>query len=90
MRRKRRKFSTKFKVKVVLEALKERETMAQLAIKYDIHQNQISKWKKEFLANADQAFDGSGTDKAHDAEVDKLYRKIGELNMENEWLKKNL
>jgi len=45
MKRKRRKFSTAFKAKVAIEALKERSTLAELAVKFDLHQNQISKWQ---------------------------------------------
>lgn len=54
MKRERRKFSASFKTKVVLEALKERETIQQLAAKFELHPNQISQWKSDFLANADQ------------------------------------
>ena len=45
---KRRKFTSKFKTKVVLESLKERQTVAELAQKYEIHPTQISAWKREF------------------------------------------
>ena len=46
MKKSRRKFSSKFKTKVVLEALKERETIQQLASRYELHPNQISIWKQ--------------------------------------------
>ena len=52
MRKKRRNFSSKFKAKVALEALKEQLTLAELATKYELHANQISAWKKELLANS--------------------------------------
>ncbi len=52
MKKTRRKFSAAFKSKVVLEALKERITMQELSSKYEIHANQITTWKSEFLANA--------------------------------------
>src|SRR5690625_5228726 len=55
MKRKRRHFGSKFKTKVVLEALKERETIQQIASKYELHPNQITNWKKQFLENADKA-----------------------------------
>ncbi len=45
----RRKFSSEYKAKVVIEALKERETMAELAKRFEIHPNQITTWKKEFI-----------------------------------------
>ena len=49
-------FTTKFKTKVVLAALSERYTLAQLSEKYEIHRNQISQWKHQFIANADMIF----------------------------------
>ncbi|WP_156001791.1 transposase [Saprospira grandis] len=52
MRKKRRNFSSKFKAKVALEALKDQLTLAELATKYELHANQISAWKKELLANS--------------------------------------
>lgn len=91
-RKTRRKFSADFKAKVVIEALKERNTIEQLAKKYELHPNQITIWKKEFLVNASLAFSGDiekpKSDK--DPEIDKLYAQIGQLTVENNWLKKKL
>ena len=90
-RKQRRKFSADFKAKVVIEALKERNTIEQLAKKYELHPNQITNWKKEFLNNAALAFSSEG-EKPDDknADVDKLYAQIGQLTVENNWLKKKL
>lgn len=89
MKRTRRKFTTAFKTKVALEALKERETLSELANRFEIHPNQISQWKREFLDNAERAFEGSGSKKSDsDAELNKLYQKIGKLEVENDFLKK--
>jgi transposase len=52
----RRKFTSKFKTKVVLEALKERQTTQQLAQKFEISPQQINLWKREFLSQADTVF----------------------------------
>lgn len=58
-RKDRRKFSADFKTKVVLESLKEKNTIEELARKYELHPNQISTWKKDFLSKASSVFASS-------------------------------
>jgi transposase len=58
-RKDRRKFSADFKTKVVLESLKEKNTIEELARKYELHPNQISLWKKDFLSKASSVFESS-------------------------------
>lgn len=87
---KRRKFTSKFKTKVVLDALSERSTVQELVRKYELHPNQISKWKSDFLANAEQVFDGSTKKESVDQDVEKLYKVIGEQKVEIDFLKKAL
>jgi transposase len=70
--------------------LQERESLSELAKKYDVHPNMISRWKKEFLERAPEIFEKSTADKKEDTDLDKLYAKIGQLEMEKEYLKKNL
>jgi len=87
----RRKFSSEFKTKVVLEALKERQTLEALAKTYELHPNQITSWKKEFLSRASSVFDNKTTDAAAPAvDPEKLYAQIGQLKVENDFLKKKL
>jgi len=88
----RRKFKGDFKSKVVLEALKERSTTEELAKRYELHPNQISTWKKEFLSKAASVFDEkvSDADKCREADIETLYAKIGQLKVENDFLKKKL
>lgn len=92
MKQTRRKFDAAFKAKVAIEALRERETLSGLAVKYDLHPNQISQWKQEFLEKSAQVFDQKRSASASEPEVDisKLYAKIGELQMERDFLKKSL
>ncbi len=88
----RRKFSPAFKAKVVLEALRERRTLEEIARQYELHPNQITQWKKEATERLSQVFErGSGSSKP-DAEdqSEKLYAQIGQLKVENDWLKKKL
>src|SRR5690554_1595924 len=89
MKRTRRKFSNEFKAKVAIEAIKERERLAKLALRYELHQNQISQWKQEFLKNSNLVFEGNNAkaDKSEE-ETEKLYTKIGRLEMERDFLKK--
>jgi transposase len=78
---------------VVIEALKERESIQELAVRFELHPNQISMWKREFVENADKAFSSDssvGDQKAMEKEKEDLYKQIGRLSMENEWLKKRV
>ena len=92
--RSRRKFTAAFKSKVVIEALKERNTIEDLARKYELHPNQISLWKKEFLEKASAVFESESSRKENkrdqEEETEKLYARIGQLEMQNNWLKKKL
>lgn len=85
----RRKFTSKFKTKVVLEALKDRLSLAELAQKYELHPQQISTWKREFLAEAESVFDKGKSSKKSEAEQekDRLLKTIGQLKVENDFLK---
>jgi len=93
MKKSRRKFSAEFKTKVVLEALSERLTTTELAQKHEIHPNQIAQWKREFLDHAADIFSRSGKQEQaqqSDEQTEPLYRKIGQLQIENDFLKKKL
>ena len=95
MKRERRKFSNAFKTEVVLEALKEKLTLAELSEKYKLYPALITNWKNEFLTKAGSVFgtEHSATiaDQKKQQELeDDLFAQIGRLRMENEWLKKKL
>lgn len=88
----RRKFTSKFKTKVVLEALKERDTIQVLAQKFDITPQQINLWKREFVLQAESVFDKGKTSKKSESEQkeDQLLKVIGQLKVENDFLSKAL
>ena len=88
----RRKFTSKFKTKVAIEALQEKLTKQEIAQKYQIHPNQVQKWKREFLDNAEQVFDKDQNKKKTSVEKEQqeLYKKIGQLQVEVDFLKNAL
>ena len=90
MKKSRRKFSAKFKARVSLAAVKERETLSELSKRFEVHPNQISKWKREFIEGAELAFEGNSKGEEPQVSSDQLYRQIGELKVENDFLKKSL
>ncbi len=85
----RRKFTSAFKTKVVLEALKERTSLADLAQKYELQPTQISAWKREFLDGASEVFDKGKKSKKSEAELEKerLLKTIGQQKIEIDFLK---
>lgn len=94
MKNKRRTFSAAYKAKIAIEAIKEQQTLSELAQKHQLHPNQIATWKKEFLDNAESVFE---RDKAQATELDNLrkeqddlYKEIGRLKIQGDWLKKKL
>jgi len=88
MKQNRRKFSGQFKAQVAIEALKERESLAELSKRYEVHPNMISKWKQEFVERAREIFETKAPDQQSQVDIDKLYSKIGQLEMERDFLKK--
>lgn len=86
----KKKFNPAFKAKVALEALKGQKTVAELARIYEVHPNQIGQWKKQIQAEMPKVFNGKRDREEKDqAElVEELYRQIGQLKVELDWLKK--
>ncbi|MEO6964154.1 MAG: transposase [Puia sp.] len=85
----RRKFAPAFKAKVALEAVKNQQTLAELARKFEVNPIMISRWKAELLANMGSAFEKSGKSEEPDVDTQELYAQIGQLKVENEFLKKS-
>lgn len=82
--------SAAFKKKVALEAIKEDQLLSQIAVKYGVHPIQVGKWKKELLDGAEMLFANKRSKDSFEAEREALERKIGQLTIENDYLKKKL
>lgn len=87
---KRRNFSSDFKAKVALAAIRGDGTIAELSARYEVHPNMIAKWKRTALDGLKDTFErGSGmADRGHEAEVKRLQAKVGELVIERDFLAK--
>lgn len=81
-----------FKAKVALEVIKEIENITQVCSRYSIHPTQAKKWKQQLLANVENIYSGKPSNdlKAKDEMIDELYKQIGQLKVELDWLKKKL
>ena len=88
--RKRKIFTSDFKAKVALEAIRGAKTLNEIAQEFGVHPVQIGQWKRELQEQASTLFDTKRGPKAVDqsATPDRLYSEIGRLKMELDWLKK--
>jgi transposase-like protein len=87
---KRRKFTDEFKAKVVVEAIKGDKTARELSQEYGFHINQIILWKKQLIESVHRVFSRGKDREAEklEKEKDQLYRKVVQLQIEVDWLKK--
>jgi len=86
----RKRFSTAFKAKVAVEALKGEKTIAELSSEYGVHSNQIRQWKKKLVEELPDIFSDrrKRSEKEGEELTSELYRQIGQLKVELDWLKK--
>ncbi len=86
----RKKYSPEFKAKVALEAVKGEMTLSELSQKYEVHPNMISNWKSQFLKEVPKIFVDKRRkeNKNKEVSVDDLYKQIGILQVEKEFLRK--
>ena len=91
MSNKRKRYNPEFKAKVALAAFKNEETMSELAARFGIHPTMIAAWKRALLDGAANIFDKNHKAKKEtDKQVDELFQKIGQLQVERDFLSKKL
>ena len=88
----RRHYDSRLKAQVALEAIKNQQTISEIASDYGVHPNQISKWKKKLLDEVPEIFSSKREKRQQDNEAlqDELYKQIGQLKVELDWLKKKV
>ena len=86
----KRQWSDKEKARIALEALRDGNTLQEISKKYEVHQNQISQWKKKLVENAVTLFSLKSDQRNDDLEKEneELYKAVGQLKIENDFLKK--
>ena len=88
----RKSYDAAFKVRVAIEAVKEQMTLQELAKKYEVHPVQVSQWKKQLLGGAEEVFERPNKKQAKERkaeeERDRLLKTVGQLKVENDFLKK--
>lgn len=85
-RRPRRNHSAVFKAKVAMDALRDGQTIAEVAQRHDVHPNQVTEWRRQLQERAADVFGGVATPTAPAVDVKELHAKIGQLTLENDFL----
>lgn len=88
----RKNYSGNFKTRIAVAMIREQETVAELAKKYELHRSLLTRWKKEALEGLPEIFSTKRKKTKNDDEnlINELYKQIGQLKVENDWLKKKV
>lgn len=92
MGRKRRRYDGKFKARVALDAVKNQQTIGELASEHGVHPTLIRDWKRQLVARSPELFQGgrNGVDEAEEKLAARLYEEIGRLKVELDWLQRKV
>jgi transposase-like protein len=86
----RKSYSGKFKAKIAVEVIREQDTLAEISSKFEVHRALLTRWKKEALEGLPEIFSKKSNKNNNDKQLtDDLYKQIGQLKVENDWLKKS-
>jgi transposase-like protein len=87
----RKSYSGKFKAKIAVEVIREQDTLAEISSKFEVHRALLTRWKKEALEGLPEIFSKKSNKNNNDKQLtDDLYKQIGQLKVENDWLKKKV
>lgn len=89
MKTSRKKQTAAFNAKVAIEAIKEQETLSDLAKRFEVHPQMISNWKREFQARSSEIFESKAPDEEAEKREKALYEKIGRLEVEVDFCKRD-
>ena len=91
-KKQRKSFTTEFKVRIALEAIKGQRTVNEIARQYGVHPNQVTQWKRQAIESLPEVFSTKRERDAEEEEVLKaqLYQQIGQLKVELDWMKKKV
>ena len=91
MSKKRPRFTAEFKKRVALEALREQDTVQAIAVRHEVHPNQVSAWKRQAVESLDEVFSrGPKRGSEHESTIRDLHAKIGELTVERDFFLRGL
>jgi transposase len=85
-KRPRRNHSAAFKAKVAIDALADGKTIAEVALKHDVHPNQVTEWRRQLIERAAGVFGGATAPETPPVDLKALHAKIGQLTLENDFL----
>ena len=87
----RKSYSGNLKAKMAIDMIREQETVAELSAKYEVHRSMLTKFKKEAIEGLPELLSKTKKNKNDQQNlIEKLYMKIGQLEIENDWLKKKV
>ena len=89
-KRNKKRYEAAFKARVAVDAMKERESLAQIGHRHGVHPVQVGQWRRQLEENAAEVFGGSAEAREFEKERDELLRKIGELTVERDFLSRGL